>query len=143
MDTTAPQARIALVTGAAQGIGEAIALRLAEDGLDVAVVDLPQKHDQVEAVANNIRAKGRRSLALYADVSMEDEVEAMIKSTAEQLGGLDVMIANAGIFRDMPIVDVTVETWDTLMTVNARSVLLAIKHAARHMIAQGRGGRII
>lgn len=53
------------------------------------------------------------------------------------------MIANAGIFRDMPIVDVTVETWDTLMTVNARSVLLAIKHAARHMIAQGRGGRII
>ncbi|KAH9890625.1 NAD-P-binding protein [Cubamyces lactineus] len=143
MDTTVPQARIALVTGAAQGIGEAIAVRLADDGLDVVVVGLPQKHDQLEAVTKVIEAKGRRSLALYADVSMEDEVEAMIKNTVEQLGGLDVMIANAGTFRVAPIVDVTVETWETIMAVNARSVLLAIKHAARHMIAQGRGGRII
>lgn len=79
------------MTGAAQGIGEAIALRLAEDGLDVTIVDLPQKREQLQAVAKAIRAKGRRSVALYGDVSLEDVVVEMIETTVKELGGLDVV----------------------------------------------------
>ncbi|OSC96607.1 NAD-P-binding protein [Trametes coccinea BRFM310] len=135
--------RVALVTGAAQGIGKAIALRLAEDGLDVAVLDLPQKRDQLEAVVEAIKAKGRGTVALYVDVSSEPEIEAAIQGTVDRLGGLDVIVANAAICEVMPIVDLTVESFDKTVAVNARGVMLAIKHAARHMIAQGRGGRII
>ncbi|KAI8999039.1 NAD-P-binding protein [Trametes punicea] len=135
--------RVALVTGAAQGIGEAIALRLAEDGLDVAVVDLPHKRDELEAIAGVIREKGRRSLTLYGDVSLEADVEAMVKKTTDELGSLDVMVANAGILKRAPIVELTVESWEAIIAVNARGVMLAIKHAARQMITQGGGGRII
>ncbi|KAJ8468657.1 hypothetical protein ONZ51_g9502 [Trametes cubensis] len=142
-DTPLPLPRVAIVTGAAQGIGEAIALRLAEDGLDVTIVDLPQKREQLETVAKTIRAKGRRSVALYGDVSLEDVVVEMIETTVKELGGLDVMVANAGICHFVPVIDTTVEQWESTIAVNARSVLLAIKYAARQMIAQGRGGRII
>ncbi|KAJ8468656.1 hypothetical protein ONZ51_g9501 [Trametes cubensis] len=137
------EVRVALVTGAAQGIGKAIAMRLADDGLDVALNDLPQKLGQVQAVVNAIRAKGRRALAVCGDASNEDEVVDMIKTTVGELGGLDVMVANAGIVSYASIIDTSVESWEKIMSVNARSVLLAIKHAARQMIVQGRGGRII
>ncbi|KAI9056936.1 NAD-P-binding protein [Trametes sanguinea] len=135
--------RVALVTGAAQGIGEAIALRLADDGLDVALVDLPTKHSQLETVAQAIRTKGQRAIVVDADVSQEADVEGMVTKAVEQLGGLDVMVANAGICLWSSIVDQTVESWDATMSVNARGVMLAFKHAARRMIAQKRGGRII
>ncbi|KAI0329864.1 NAD-P-binding protein [Cubamyces sp. BRFM 1775] len=137
------ETRVALVTGAAQGIGEAIAMRLADDGLDIAVNDLPQKRDQLETVVEAIRAKGRRAYAVTGDVSDEDSVVAMIKTTVEELGGLDVMVANAGIAFFATIVDTPVEEWEKVMSINARSVMLAVKHAARQMIEQGRGGRII
>ncbi|OSC96606.1 NAD-P-binding protein [Trametes coccinea BRFM310] len=136
-------ARVALVTGAAQGIGEAIALRLADDGLDVALVDLPTKRSQLDSVAQAIRAKGQRAIIVHADVSQEAAVEGMVTEAVAQLGGLDVMVANAGICEWSPIVDLTVESWDATMSVNARGVMLAIKHAARQMVAQKRGGRII
>ncbi|KAI0326380.1 NAD-P-binding protein [Cubamyces sp. BRFM 1775] len=138
------EVRVALVTGAAQGIGEAIAMRLADDGLDIALNDLPQKLEQVQAVAEAIRAKGRRALAVCGDASNEDEVVDMVKTTVGELGGLDVMVANAGIATfATTIIDTPVDLWEKIMSVNARSVMLAIKHAARQMIAQGRGGRII
>ncbi|KAH9890626.1 hypothetical protein C8Q73DRAFT_705056 [Cubamyces lactineus] len=138
------EVRVALVTGAAQGIGKAIAMRLADDGLDIALNDLPQKLEQVQAIVDAIRTKGRRALAVCGDASNEEEVVDMIKTTVGELGGLDVMVANAGILVSFAtIADTPVESWEKIMSVNARSVFLAIKHAARQMIAQGRGGRII
>ncbi|OBZ77884.1 Diacetyl reductase [(S)-acetoin forming] [Grifola frondosa] len=135
--------RIAFVTGAAQGIGEAIALRLADDGLDVAVNDIAPKGEKLAAVVKAIEAKGRRAIAVPGDVSSEKDTIAMIGKVVEVLGGLDVMVANAGILRISSLVDMSVEEWETIMAINVRGTMLSFKHAARQMIKQGRGGRII
>ncbi|CCM01195.1 uncharacterized protein FIBRA_03243 [Fibroporia radiculosa] len=135
--------RVALVTGAAQGIGLCIALRLADDGLDVAVNDLSSKVDLLEEVVLKIREKGRRSIAVPADVTQDQQVKQMIATVAEKLGGLDVMVANAGILLVKPLLETTPDEWDRSMTVNTRSMMLSYKYAAEQMIAQGRGGRII
>jgi NAD(P)-dependent dehydrogenase (short-subunit alcohol dehydrogenase family) len=94
--------RVALVTGAAQGIGRAIALRLANDGLDVAVNDLPGKIDSLNAVVEEIRSLGRRAFAVTSDVSKEDEVKAMVEAAVSALGRLDVVRHNA--FRGMGLI---------------------------------------
>ena len=86
-----PASRIALVTGAAQGIGEAIALQLADDGLDVAINDIPQKEGQLADVAKAIEAKGRRALIVCGDVSAECDVASVVSRTVTGLGGLDVV----------------------------------------------------
>ncbi|KAI0655504.1 NAD-P-binding protein [Cubamyces menziesii] len=138
-----PVSRVAVVTGAAQGIGEAIALRLADDGFDIVIADLPGKRGQVEAVVRAIEAKGRRALGVFGDVSLEADVVSLVEKTVQEFGGLDVMVANAGIYRPTPILDLTVEEYDSMMAVNARGVMLALKHAGRQMVEQGRGGRIL
>jgi NAD(P)-dependent dehydrogenase (short-subunit alcohol dehydrogenase family) len=88
-----PRKRVALVTGGAQGIGRAIALRLASDGLDVAVDDIPPKLRLLEGVINEIKAMGRNAIALTFDVTKEEEVEAMVDRTVAELGRLDVVIS--------------------------------------------------
>jgi len=134
--------RVALVTGAARGIGRAIALRLVKDGLDVAVNDLPHT-PELDDLVREIEIEGRRSLALPADMSLEENVEKIIHQVVEKLGSLDVMVANAGIVVYQPFLDSTVYDFDRLMAVNARSTFLCYKYAAKQMIAQGRGGRIV
>jgi meso-butanediol dehydrogenase / (S,S)-butanediol dehydrogenase / diacetyl reductase len=135
--------RIALVTGAARGIGRGIALRLAVDGLDVAVNDIGANADQLEGVAEEIRGTGRRAAAVVADVSDPGEVEGMVLRVADELGSLDVMVANAGIAQVKPLLEVTPEDFDNLMAVNLRGVFLCYQEAARQMIRQGDGGKII
>ncbi|KAF5341366.1 hypothetical protein D9758_012287 [Tetrapyrgos nigripes] len=135
--------RIALVTGAGQGIGEAIALRLAKDGLDVALNDIHGNLENVKAVSEKIMALGRKSSVHFADVSLEDQVKNMIDEVVKEYGGLDVMIANAGIVMVKPIFETTVEEWDKIFAINVRGVFLCYKYAAKQMIAQGRGGRLI
>ncbi len=137
------EGRVALVTGAARGIGRGIALRLAADGLDVAVNDLEANAEALDDVAREVREAGARSAAVVADVSEADEVEDMVGRVVEEFGRLDVMVANAGISRVESILDTEPEDWDRVMEINARGVFLCYKAAARQMIRQGTGGKII
>ncbi|EMD34720.1 hypothetical protein CERSUDRAFT_116912 [Gelatoporia subvermispora B] len=135
--------RVALVTGAAQGLGLAIALRLADDGLDIAVNDVPPKSEVLKQIVTQIEAKGRRAIVITGDVSSEENVKTMIDQAVVALGSLDVMVANAGILVSMSLLETTVEDWDHIFSINARGVMLCYKYAALQMIKQGRGGRII
>ncbi|KAJ6598173.1 hypothetical protein DFH09DRAFT_54134 [Mycena vulgaris] len=134
---------IALVTGAAQGIGKTIALRLANDGFDVAVNDLAPQATNLAKVAEEIRAKGRVSSVHFADVTVEDQVQKMVEDVAAAHGGLDVMVANAGVAQRLSILDTSADDWDRTMTINARGTFLCYKYAGMQMISRGRGGRII
>jgi meso-butanediol dehydrogenase/(S,S)-butanediol dehydrogenase/diacetyl reductase len=132
-----------VVTGAAGGIGRAIALRLARDGLDVTVNDLPQAHAELNRLVQAIGALGRRGVAAVGDVGVEADVDGLVRMHVEVHGGLDVMVANAGVAITAPLLDTTAEQWETTMRVNLWGVFHCYKAAAREMIAQGRGGRLI
>ncbi|KAJ7779154.1 hypothetical protein B0H16DRAFT_806616 [Mycena metata] len=136
---------VALVTGAAQGIGRAIALRLADDGFDVAVNDLSPNSQVLDALVDEIKQKGRESAVFIADVSEEEQVKEMVEEAVKKLGGLDVMVANAGVTgpRLTRLTDLSAEQWDRVMNINIRGTFLCYKYAGLQMIAQGRGGRII
>ncbi|KAF9459801.1 hypothetical protein BDZ94DRAFT_1324510 [Collybia nuda] len=134
----------ALVTGAARGIGRAVALRLAEDGFDVALNDLEYSKGDLEALSQEISLKFRKTIITLGDVSREADVIRMVDSTVQDLGGLDVMVANAGIVSVVtPFPDTTIEDWDHTLGINARGIFFCYKYAAQQMIKQGRGGRII
>ncbi|CAF3700078.1 unnamed protein product [Rotaria sp. Silwood1] len=132
-----------LVTGAARGIGRVIALRLAKDGLNVAINDIEANSSDLQKVQQEIEKIGRKSIAIIADVSEGKSVEKMMQETAQKLGSLDVMVANAGIGDVKLLVDTTVEDWDKIFAVNMRGVFLCYKEAAKIMIKQGKGGKII
>ncbi|CCM01236.1 uncharacterized protein FIBRA_03284 [Fibroporia radiculosa] len=136
--------RIAVVTGAGQGIGRTIALRLADDGFDVAVNDLASNSDALASLVGELQMKRRRAIPIVADITEEANVEGMIAKVVQELGGLDVMVANAGIGGLLvPLTELPVKEWDRVVAVNLRGVMLCYKHAAEQMIKQGRGGRII
>ncbi|GAB1524460.1 hypothetical protein RhiTH_007614 [Rhizoctonia solani] len=116
---------------------------LASDGMDVAIIDLPAKKESLEKVSGEIQALGRKSLSLIADVSKEQEVKDAVKHTVEILGGLDVMVANAGIYQAASMFDVSDELLDKVLGTNLKGVLYSYRAAALQMIQQGRGGRII
>jgi len=137
---------VALVTGSGhpQGIGHAIAVRLAEDGFDVAVNDITSKEKRLDELVKKIQGKGRRSTQIIADVSQEDQVKGMVETVVRELGGLDVMVANAGICKyAVNVLETTAEDWDRIFSVNVRGTFFCYKHAGIQMVAQGRGGRII
>ncbi|KAJ3511003.1 hypothetical protein NLJ89_g4354 [Agrocybe chaxingu] len=135
--------QVALVTGASRGIGKAIALRFAEDGFDVAVSDLSVNKEALEAVSKEIVAKGRASKAFYADISVEEQVIALIDDVVAQLGQINVLVANAGIAVYKPLIDHTADDWIRTFNVNTHGTFFSFKYAAKAMIAQGKGGRLI
>ncbi|KAG1792753.1 uncharacterized protein HD556DRAFT_1377687 [Suillus plorans] len=137
------QPRVALITGAAQGIGRAIALRLAEDGLDIAIADLASQRTKLDGVAEEVRAKGRRCIVLECNVSQEEEVQRMVQATEKEFDGLDVMVANAGRLLVKTMVDSTLTDFDSIFDTNVRGVFLCLRAAAQVMIKRGRGGKII
>ncbi|EJD06781.1 NAD-binding protein [Fomitiporia mediterranea MF3/22] len=135
--------RVAIVTGASQGIGQAIALRLADDGIDIAVNDIQSKQNQIDNVIEQIRKKGRRAIAIPGDVAVEADISAMVEKTAQELGGVDIMVANAGIAHISTLLETPTDKLDTIYAVNIRGVFLCLKYAGLQMVKQGRGGRLI
>jgi 3-oxoacyl-[acyl-carrier protein] reductase len=132
--------KIALVTGAAQGIGRDIALALATDGADVAICDV--NLEAAQKTAGDIEAKGRKSLALKANVAASAEVTAMIDQVVEKFGRIDILVNNAGITRDGLILRMKDEDWDLVLDINLKGSFLCTKAALKYMSKQ-RGGTII
>ena len=132
--------RVAIVTGAGRGIGKAIALRLAKDGLDVVVNDVNAIN--LERVAKEIKEMGCKCLSIVADVSNKDQVYSMVDQVVSEFGRLDVMVANAGITFVKPFIEVTVEEWDNIFNINSKGVFLCDQAAAKQMIKQ-KSGKII
>ncbi|MGI6879882.1 acetoin reductase [Microbacterium sp. gxy059] len=137
------ESKVALVTGAGQGIGRGIALKLASDGFDVVVADLAVQEEKAEGVVNEIEALGRRAIFVAADVSRKADVEAAVAAAVDQLGGFDVIVNNAGIAQVKPILDVTEEDLNRILQVNVNSVVFGIQAASASFIERGVKGRII
>lgn len=133
--------KVILVTGAAQGIGRGIALRLAKEGADIALVDL--KADKLSDVAKEIEALGRKVTTFAADISNRDEVFAAVEHAEKTLGGFDVMINNAGIAQVKPLADVTPEDMDRIIKINVNGVMWGIQAASEKFKALGHKGKII
>lgn len=132
---------VALVTGSANGIGKAIALQLCDDGYDLVINDLNE--DQAALVVEEIRARGRRAIAICGDVTREAFTTDMVERTAAELGGLDVAVANAGINIPKPFLDLDNGDLQKIFNVNVYGLFHTIQASARQMIKQGHGGRII
>ncbi|MCY4091071.1 MAG: SDR family NAD(P)-dependent oxidoreductase [Caldilineaceae bacterium] len=148
------EGKTVFVTGAGgeHGIGRAIALRLAEDGADIAVTDVVEKpYPDAEwgglpALQEEIEAMGRRSLALTCDVTNAHSVEAAMQRTAEAFGQVDILVNNAaarGGGDRVQVVDLPDYEWDRVMAVNLKGTFVCSRAAARHMMSRGGGGRII
>lgn len=132
--------KIALVTGAAQGIGRDIALALATDGADVAICDV--NLEAARKTAGDIESQGRKSLALKANVAASADVTAMIDQVVEKFGRIDILVNNAGITRDGLIIRMKDEDWDLVLSINLKGAFLCTKSALKYMTKQ-RGGTII
>ncbi len=135
------EGKVALVTGGSRGIGEAIAVSLAAAGASVAVSYATQR-EKAEDVVRRIEAKGGRAIALQADVVQENAVREIVAQTESQLGPLDVVVANAGIWKKAVLPEMTLDEWDETLDTNLKGVFLTTKHAARVMIAR-RSGRLV
>jgi len=131
------EGEVAIVTGAAQGIGKGICIRLAQEGADIVAVDLDLQRSQstVEAV----QSLGRRCLPLKADVRLRAEVAAVVKKTVEEFGKIDILVNNAGAAAFQPLMDITDSDWDRILDTNAKGVFIFTQEAARQMIKQKRG----
>ena len=132
------QDRIALVTGGAQGLGQAICVRLADEGCHVVVADLnePKAVETAQSISN---ATGRRALAIKVDVTNEAQVQAMVERCLQEFGRLDILVSNAGILIAEEITEFPAAKWRLVMNVNLFGYFLCAKHAARIMKAQKSG----
>lgn len=137
MKSTASALKVAVVTGAAQGIGRAIAHRLAQDGFAIAIVDI--NADALDGVKKEIEERGGHALALKADLTKLEDIQSVITQSAEW-GQLSVLVNNAGRVLISPFLEITEKEWDAIMTLNLKTVFFAIQFAVRHMHD---GGRII
>lgn len=134
--------RTALVTGAQQGIGAAIAVALAGEGADVAFTWLDDRK-AAEAVASRIKAAGRRALMLKADVSKLPEIETMVAETVRQLGTPDILVNNAGVYPRVPLLQMKESDWDYVLDINLKAGCFATIAVARALIAAKKPGAVV
>lgn len=135
--------RVCIVTGAARGIGRAIGEALLDEGAKVCFADIDGPKAAEVAERNRARLNGADATSAAVDVTDRDQVRAMIAHTVETFGRVDVKFNNAGVNKPMNFMDVTEENWNFIMGVNGLGCMIGIQEAARQMIAQGSGGKII
>ncbi|MBE3102420.1 MAG: 3-oxoacyl-[acyl-carrier-protein] reductase [Firmicutes bacterium] len=133
--------KVALVTGASRGIGKACALYLAELGVKVAI-NYSRSSEQADQVVAQIKEMGGEAIAIRADVSKQAEVETMVDETIKSLGGLDILINNAGVTKDTLLIRMKEEDWDQVLDINLKGAFLVTKAAAKYMMKK-RQGKII
>jgi len=134
--------KVALVTGADQGIGKAIALRFAQEGADV-VIDYRSGFEEADGVRAEIEALGRRGFLVQADVSDVDQVRRMVAEAVGHFGRLDVLVNNAGIEKRLDFLEVGEDDYEKVMSVNLKGAFFASQTFARHLIETGRPGKIL
>ena len=138
-----------LITGGTSGIGQAMAVRFAEQGANVAInyvraaEEAEETHEQVHACVRKVREEGVRDVLVGADVSSEDEVVRMVGESVERLGGVDVLVNNAGIQISKPSHELSAADFDKVLAVNLRGAFLCAREAIRHFLAEQKSGSII
>ncbi|MHC4124490.1 MAG: 2-dehydro-3-deoxy-D-gluconate 5-dehydrogenase KduD [Planctomycetota bacterium] len=131
--------KVAIVTGSARGLGQAMAIGLAEAGADVGLVDILGTEETQE----KIKELGRRCVGIKADLSSKDCVKTIVETTKEKLGRIDILVNNAGIIRRAPFTEFTEKDWDDVMNVNIRTIFFLSQAVAKVFVEQGEGGKII
>ncbi len=132
---------VAVVTGAGRGMGRAIALQLADAGVNVAAADVDR--ETVDDTSEAVRSLGRESIAVYADMGSVDDIDRMVAEAKDAFGRIDIIVNNAGITRYLDVMEIRESDWDQIHRVNAKGVFFCMQRAAREMIEQGQGGRIV
>jgi len=131
--------KCAVVTGAGRGLGQAAAVGLAEAGADVALVDVIPTAES----AQKIRALGRRAVEIPVNLLERSSVQTIVDTTVRELGGIDILLNNAGIIRRAPLLEFTEKDWDDVIQINESAVFFLSQGVARQMVKQGRGGKIV
>jgi NAD(P)-dependent dehydrogenase (short-subunit alcohol dehydrogenase family) len=141
MSTKRFDGKAVVVTGAAAGIGKSIALEFAREGANVAIGDV--QIEKANAVAEEVKALGCKAVAVQTDVGDENQVQQLMDAAVEAFGEINILVNNAAVIHQAETVDTDVADWDRLIRNNLRSVFLCSKAAARQMIKQGKGGKIV
>jgi len=136
-DATRLDGRVAVVTGAGRGIGRSIALALAGAGADVVLA--ARSADQLEQVASDVGALGRRALPVSTDVTRAEQIERLVDATIDGFGRIDVLVNNSGVLRSRELLDTSDDEWDLVFDTNLRGAVLATRAAGKHLVAQGSG----
>ena len=133
--------KVALITGGGRGIGQAMALRLAQEGAHVVAADVDST--LAEDTAQKVAAMGRKSLALQVDVTRRTDIDRMVQRSVEAMGRIDILMNNAGVIRFQDILDITEADWDFVCNVNLKGAFFVMQVVARQMVRQGTGGKIV
>jgi D-sorbitol dehydrogenase (acceptor) len=133
--------KVAVVTGAGRGIGHAMALRLAQEGAHVVIADVELR--LAEETAGHVVALGQKSLAVQVDVTRRADIDRLVQRSVDTLGGIDILMNNAGVLRIQEMLDITEADWDFVCNVNLKGAFFVMQAVARQMMQQGRGGKIV
>ncbi len=131
----------AIVTGGSIGIGYGIASRLAEAGAHVVIAN--RNMEEAQKTVAELTGKGWKAMAVKTDISVEEDVKAMVNKTVETYGGIDILVNNAGIYPSIPVSQMTLEDFEKVISINLKGVFLTTKYVSEEMIKKGQGGKII